>query len=219
MARVTVQPGLEVNVDVDDYLWPWENPTPVLMQHGFSRNATFWRRWIPFLTETRRVYRPEVRGCGRSEAPPIGAELTTDTMAADALKVMDALGLDKVHWIGESSGGVLGVLMASKHPERIKSLTLVNTPIRVAAIAETYAFDKDSIAEALMSYGVGEWCRKSLAQRVDLDLASPELQNFYHHRDGQDAARSGCGDSHRDRKREYVSAPQGAEGSRAAAQR
>ena len=179
MARISVEPGLEVNCEVADYLWPWDQPTPVLMQHGFSRNAGFWRRVVPPVCDTRRVYRPDVRGCGKSDAPASDFRYSTDLLVRDALTVMDALGLERVHWLGESSGGVLGVLLASQHPERIASLTLVNTPIRVKVIAATYAFDQESTSAAILKYGVAEWCRKSLSHRLDLDIAGPELENFF----------------------------------------
>src|SRR5262249_3044746 len=72
LAKISVDPGLEVNCEVADYLWPWDRSTPVLMQHGFCRNASFWRRWVPILSERRRVYRTEMRGCGGSDVPPPG---------------------------------------------------------------------------------------------------------------------------------------------------
>jgi 3-oxoadipate enol-lactonase len=205
MARIGVEPGFEVNCEVDDYLWPWDHPTPVLMHHGFSRNAGFWRRWIPTLTESRRVYRPEMRGCGKSDVPPRDFPLDTEILASDLVRVMDTLGLERVHWVGESSGGVVGVLFAATFPERVASLVLVNTPLRAtngsaAAFGDalqakgsaqsklleemekmvaTYAGGEGSTAAAITKYGVGEWCRQTLQYRIDLDLASPELQDFY----------------------------------------
>src|ERR1700722_4294229 len=102
MAKINVDPGLALNCEIDDFLWPWSKATPVLMHHGFARNATFWTRCIPTLSETRRVYRPEVRGCGRSDVPPADFKPTPESLAGDVLQVMDALGLERVHWVGES---------------------------------------------------------------------------------------------------------------------
>ena len=47
MARIALSNGLSLHCAVDDYLWPWQRPAPVVMLHGFARNATFWNRWVP----------------------------------------------------------------------------------------------------------------------------------------------------------------------------
>ena len=75
MPKIRLDQGLSLHCAVDEYLWPWETPTPVLMMHGFARNATFWNRWVPPVTESRRVYRPDLLGCGGSDVP------ATDTMS------------------------------------------------------------------------------------------------------------------------------------------
>ena len=44
MPRIALQDGTGIHCIVDDFLWPWVNSKPVLMMHGFARNATFWNR-------------------------------------------------------------------------------------------------------------------------------------------------------------------------------
>ena len=154
--------------------------TPVLMHHGFARNATFWRRWIPFLTATRRVYRPEVRGCGKSDVPSRDFKVSPDSLVADALRVMDAMGLERVHWVGESSGGLVGIYLAAKHPERLASLVLCNPPVVVQEIGgSTFSLDASSPADALMKYGTAEFCRRTLPTRLDMEHAGADLQEWY----------------------------------------
>jgi pimeloyl-ACP methyl ester carboxylesterase len=46
--------------------------------------------------------------------------------------VFAAMSLKWVHWVGESSGGIIGLLLAASHPERIASLVLCNTPTRIS---------------------------------------------------------------------------------------
>src|SRR5262249_39185668 len=75
MPSVRLDEGLSLHCAVDDYLWPWEAPTQVLMMHGFARNATFWNRWVPAIAESRRIYRPDLLGCGASDAPGSGESL------------------------------------------------------------------------------------------------------------------------------------------------
>src|SRR5205807_6289510 len=123
-------------------------------------NARFWNRWAPAIADTRRVYRPELLGCGQSDVPPPDYRFTPQGIAAQIMATLDALSLARVHWVGESSGGIVGLLLAAAHPERIASLVLRNTPTRIPGeIKRIYAPDRDSAAAAMRAYGVGEWCR------------------------------------------------------------
>ena len=116
MPRIALPEGVSVHCAIDDYLWPWDEKMPVLMMHGFARNALFWNRWVPTIAEMRRIYRPDLLGCGLSDQPPREYQYTPNTIAAQILGVLDALSLSRVHWVGESSGGLIGLLLAAVHP-------------------------------------------------------------------------------------------------------
>ena len=168
--------GLALHCAVDDYLWPWQEATPVLMMHGFARNAGFWNRWVPAIAESRRIYRPELLGCGASGVPPATYRFTAATIADQVIAALDALALQRVHWVGESSGEIIGVLLAAAHPGRIASLVLCNTPGRISdEIKRIYALDRESASAAMRAYGVGEWCRRTLGYRLDTEHADPRL--------------------------------------------
>ena len=176
MPRIALPQGAAINCMIDDFLWPWDRATPVLMMHGFARNALFWNRWVPAVAETRRVYRPDLLGCGLSDAPPADYRYTPETIGAQIMAVLDGVSLERVHWVGESSGGIIGLVLADAHPERIASLTLCNTPTRIPdRIKEIYALDKGSASDAMRAYGVGEWCRRTLGYRLDMEQASKML--------------------------------------------
>jgi 3-oxoadipate enol-lactonase len=179
MPTVRLDEGLSLHCAVDDYLWPWETPTPVLMMHGFARNATFWNRWVPAIAESRRVYRPDLLGCGASDIPAPGYRFTPEKIAAEILAVFEAMSVERVHWVGESSGGIIGLLLAATHPERIASLALCNTPTRIPdEIKGIYALDQESTAAAIRAYGTGEWCRQTLGYRLDIEHASEALREW-----------------------------------------
>jgi pimeloyl-ACP methyl ester carboxylesterase len=179
MPMIPMDNGAALHCAVDDYLWPWDATLPVVMMHGFARNARFWNRWVPPIAETRRVYRPDLLGVGESDLPPAGYRYTPETIAAQVIGALDALGLERVHWVGESSGGIIGVLLAAMHPGRIASLVLCNTPGRISdEIKRIYALDRESASAAMREYGVGEWCRRTLGYRLDLERADPRLQDW-----------------------------------------
>jgi pimeloyl-ACP methyl ester carboxylesterase len=179
MPIVRIAEGFSLHCAVDDYLWPWEVRTPVLMMHGFARNATFWNRWVPAIAESRRIFRPDLLGCGASEAPAQSYRFTPEKIRAEILAVFEAISLRRVHWVGESSGGIIGLLLAAEHPERIASLVLCNTPTRISdEIKGIYALDRESTAAAIRAYGTGEWCRRTLGYRLDLEHAPEPLREW-----------------------------------------
>jgi 3-oxoadipate enol-lactonase len=136
----------------------------------------FWNRWVPTIADTRRVYRPDLLGCGASDVPAPGYRFTPEEIEAEILSVFAALSLPRVHWVGESSGGIIGLLLAAAHPERIASLVLCNTPTRISdEIKRIYALDRESTAAAIRAYGTGEWCRRTLGYRLDSERAGGQL--------------------------------------------
>jgi 3-oxoadipate enol-lactonase len=179
MPTIRLDEGLSLHCAVDDYLWPWEVRTPVLMMHGFARNATFWNRWVPAIAESRRIYRPDLLGCGASDVPLPGYRYTQEKIEAEILAVLDSLSLPPVHWVGESSGGIIGLLLAAAHPERIASLVLCNTPTRIPdEIRGIYSLGEESTAAAIRAHGTGEWCRQTLGYRLDVEHASEPLREW-----------------------------------------
>ena len=179
MPMIRLDEGLSLNCAVDDYLWPWDASTPVLMLHGFARNASFWNRWVPTIAAGRRIYRPDLLGCGASDLPAAGYNFTPEKISGEIIAVLDAFSLPRVHWVGESSGGLVGLLLAAAHPERVASLVLCNTPTRISEdIKGIYALDQESTAAAIRAYGTGEWCRRTLGYRLDLEYADATLREW-----------------------------------------
>ena len=165
-----------------DYTAPWrtDEPETFLLYHGYARNMLFWEQWVPLLAGDYRVLRFDARGCGESSAPPPGTTMTFDQLVGDALGLMDKLGIRRAHWVGESSGGIVGLAFALTHPDRLHTLTVCDTPFkRSAHISTTYTVGETDRAAAFAKYGVGGWCRKTLSYRIDTGKASPELCEWY----------------------------------------
>src|SRR5438876_272007 len=120
--------GCQLFYAEDDFVEPWEPHEAVLMSHFVFGNHTEFRRWVPTLAREFRVLRLDRRGNGYSEKPPLGYAYTLDGLLADFVGFLDALGIERVHYVGDSLGGVLGAALAARHPERVKSLVLCATP-------------------------------------------------------------------------------------------
>jgi DNA-binding SARP family transcriptional activator len=84
-----------------------------------------WVRWCERMTSFARLVRFDKRGTGLSDRPS-GVQPVEERMT-DALAVLDAADVAQAHVLGWSEGGPLALLLASEHPDRVRSLTLYGT--------------------------------------------------------------------------------------------
>ena len=138
-----------IAIEVDDQGPP--DAEPLLLVMGLGMQLIAWPQALVDLLLARgfRVIRLDNRDAGLSQgfdhlgAPgalgmgvaalrftlrlPVRAPYGIGDMAADALGVMDALGLSRAHVCGASMGGMIAQHLAARHPQRVKSLTLMMT--------------------------------------------------------------------------------------------
>jgi len=103
--------------------------TPVLMIHGSGPGVSAWANWrqaIPALAGGRRVIAPDMVGFGYTDRPA-GIEYSMDTWVRQGLDLLDALGLERVHLVGNSFGGALAMALAIRAPERVQRLVLMGS--------------------------------------------------------------------------------------------
>jgi pimeloyl-ACP methyl ester carboxylesterase len=100
---------------------------PLLLLHGWPQHFWCWRRVVPELAHEFRLICPDLRGFGWSDAPARGYD--SETFAADAVALLDALELERAGVIGHDWGGFASFLIALEHPERVGGLLAVSTPI------------------------------------------------------------------------------------------
>lgn len=144
---------------VDDYTDPWTNAGAILLQHGYARSSLFWHAWVPHLARFYKVVRPDLRGHGAS--PVDFAPATESTLAGyvgDVLAVLNELKLDTIHYCGESFGGVIGMVLAAEHPERVRTLSMVSAPVYQSQKSQAvYAAGFPTREEALRTLGTKKW--------------------------------------------------------------
>ena len=181
MPIVRTEDGVEIHYHVTDFRDPWitDPGETIVLSHGFARNMKWWTQCTPALARKYRVVRYDVRGCGESSAPPEGATWTAERVARDALDLIDHLGIQKVHWVGFESGGVWGQVFAVNFPDRLSSLTFINTPATGTGRTITEVPGQPRGSEAISKVGVRQWLLDTHWQRIDLSLTNPEMMEWH----------------------------------------
>jgi 3-oxoadipate enol-lactonase len=123
METFATSDGLRLAYYLDDFTNPWMEAPTVLLLHAAMGSARRYFGWVPHLCRDYRVVRLDLRGHGASEVPPAERELSLVRLVRDVEELLDHLGLEAVHVVGNSAGGYLGQL-AMARPERVKSLSL-----------------------------------------------------------------------------------------------
>jgi 2-succinyl-6-hydroxy-2,4-cyclohexadiene-1-carboxylate synthase len=111
----------DVQLHVDDR---GQGEPPLVLVHGFTGSSLDWVDVHDDLAADRRVVAFDHRGHGQSSHP---SDYSFDLLDGDLLGVVDALGLDGYHLLGHSMGGVVALRHVLAHPDRVRSLILMDT--------------------------------------------------------------------------------------------
>jgi len=102
-----------------------EGKDPVILLHGGFISSDYWSFEVPLLSKTHKVIIADSRGHGRSTMSD--QPLSYNLMASDVLLLMDYLKIKKVSIVGWSDGGIIGLILAIKYPERVNKLFTFGT--------------------------------------------------------------------------------------------
>lgn len=122
---------------------------PLLLLHGGLGFIETWQKQIPALARHYQIIALDNRNHGRSTDD--GQHLSYAQMAQDALALLDALKIKKVHVLGWSDGGSIALEMALQAPERVHSLLLVATRFHYQGVQT----DRQLSAEQVMAETAG----------------------------------------------------------------
>jgi pimeloyl-ACP methyl ester carboxylesterase len=138
-----------------------EGPCVVLI-HGYGADLRLWDQQAPALLDAGfRVIRYDVRGHGRSLIPPDG--YTYENYSADLNELLDrinverpateSLGIGAAHVVGLSMGGGIALQFALDFPQRVLSLTLVDSALPGFSYSEETAGRIEAFVEAVRTDG------------------------------------------------------------------
>ncbi|ALN56009.1 3-oxoadipate enol-lactonase [Lysobacter enzymogenes] len=158
------------------YRFDGDSERPVLvLSNSIATDLHMWDAQIPALSARFRVLRYDARGHGGSDAP--AGAYSLDRLGRDVLELLDALGLERVHFLGLSLGGFVGQWLAIHAPQRIDRLVLSNTSAHLGPAA---AFDeriREALAAPDMSAIAARFLRDWFPPAM-LDSADPRIEPF-----------------------------------------
>ena len=149
-----------------------EHGPVVMLSNSLASELTMWDIQVPALVEAGyRVLRYDNRGHGQS-AVTVGP-YSIEMLAADAVGLMDALGLGKVHFCGLSMGGMVGQMLGTRHGDRLISLSLCAASAHIAPreiwderIEIVQKNGMDAVADAI----IDRWFTKAGQERLQSEV-------------------------------------------------
>lgn len=173
MQHFEASDGLRLAYVVDDFVDAWRDPRPVVLLHAAMGDALRYSAWVPVLAARHRVIRMDLRGHGRSQVPAQDSHLDMDRLVEDVCELMDHLGLDAAHFIGNSAGGYVAQNLALTHPQRVRSLALFGSPPGLKNSQATTWIPQ--VAEK----GLRTFVTETIADRFDLANTAPERMQWF----------------------------------------
>ena len=127
---------------------------PLILSSGLGGSADYWKPNLRALASHFRTIVYDHRGTGRSDRA-LPETVTVDDLADDIAALLDALQIERAHVMGHAAGGVAGLALALRAPQRVRKLVVVNgwaspDPHFLRCFAARLALLRNSGAEAFL---------------------------------------------------------------------
>jgi len=126
-------PEIGTSVEVDgvatNYIHEGSGP-PLILLHGSGPGVTAYANWrgvLPDFAEHFTCFAPDTLGFGYTDFPEDIDGFSMDRWVSHLVGFMDALGIAKAHFIGNSYGGALTLAIATRHPDRVGGIVLMGS--------------------------------------------------------------------------------------------
>lgn len=160
--------------DIDiSYRWDGAADGPVVMMaHAMGTSHRIWDLQVPALADRYRILRYDWRGHGDTDAPE--GPYTLKQFETDAIGLMDVLGLGRVHWIGISTGGMIGQGLGINHADRIDTLTLCNTTSQADDWYRGWVAERQAVVQRDGMMPIWEMTKRLWFTDAYVDAAGPD---------------------------------------------
>ena len=142
--------------------------TPLLMLHELGGSTQSWRHVMDELATDFRVIALDYRGAGLSEKPR--TQYSLELLVNDILELMDLKQISSTHIVGAALGAVLGIEIAKKAPERVRSMVLCSIAPAIAPEARAYVLDR---AQVIRSSGMRAAVERSAINSFPEEIMLP----------------------------------------------
>ena len=180
---ITHDSGEKTHYIADCHADPWKPRETILLQGGFARHSTFFYHWVPALSRQYNIIRRDLRSHGLSSAPSIRDKpevYTLDVILSDIVDTLDQLEIEKVHFFGESTSGILGEIFAARYPERLLSLTVCSSPTHLPATTQDFlAMGQKSWPEACRVLGSRGWAQALSEKPGTMASSDPAYRKWW----------------------------------------
>jgi 3-oxoadipate enol-lactonase len=148
--------GISVNYQIDGP----QGAAWMVFSNSLATNLHAWDAQARDFAGAYRVLRYDQRGHGQTDAP--AGPYTFELLIADAVALMDALGINRTHFAGLSMGGATALGLAQNHPDRLDRVIVGDSPCQSTPASAQQWHERIAIAEkqgmpALVEPTVGRW--------------------------------------------------------------
>lgn len=166
-----------LHYELDDYTDPWKNAPCIMLQHGYARSSKFWRFCVPYLCRFYKVIRLDLRGLGQSDIHfDLATGINLEAYLNDFTDLLDHLDIASAHYCGESSAGTLGMAFAAERPDRVRTLSLISSPVYMTEEdKQSSLHGYPNRVEALRKMGGRGWLEASNAGRRFPADSNPDM--------------------------------------------
>ncbi len=148
----------------------------VLLIHGFADTLGAWWRTVPVLARRYRCIAYDLHGCGASEKGPGNYDM--GALGAQAIGVLDALGIERAHLVGHSLGAKVALAAAVLAPERTRSLVLEAPPAFAMDLPWELRVLTTPLLGELIAACATPWTTRLATKRAFLRMVHPQSRTW-----------------------------------------